>query len=65
MIVVREQTTQMKPPTTECRRMRAGRAFAQLAEKKPDSTLKCQFTKTGDYTNYDAGESPRVASYGQ
>jgi hypothetical protein len=47
MIVVREQTTQMKPPTTECRRKRAGRAFAQLAEKKPDSTLECQFTKTG------------------
>jgi hypothetical protein len=26
--------------------------IAQLAEKKPDSTLECQFTKTGDHTNY-------------
>jgi|SRR5436190_18496950 len=47
MIVVREQTTQVKPLITECWRERAERAFAQLAQRKLDFTLECQFTKTG------------------
>ena len=46
MTVVPEQATQMKPSITECWRKRAEPAYAQLAERKLDSTLECQFTKS-------------------
>src|SRR5205823_831092 len=47
MTVVPEQATQTKLSITECWRKRAEPAFALLAERKLDSTLECQFTKTG------------------
>jgi hypothetical protein len=47
MTVVPEQATQTKLSITECWRKRAKPAFAQLAERKLDSTLECQFTKSG------------------
>jgi len=45
MTVVAEQATQAKPSITECWRTRAEPAYAQLAERKLDSTLECQYTK--------------------
>jgi hypothetical protein len=38
-------------------------AFAQLAEKKLDSTLECQFTKSGDCTPLKITRYTCVAFY--